>query len=65
MTDEELTDSIKSEIDSMSREAMASQWRFAPIGHPWFQPGPVYDYWKARFDLLGGMSPGISKAIGW
>lgn len=55
---------MKDRIDRMSREAMASKWRFAPVGDPMFQP-PYGDYFAERFKALGGMSPGISKEIGW
>lgn len=55
---------MKDRIDGMSREAMASKWRFASIGDPMFQP-PYGDYFAARFSALGGMSPEISKSIGW
>jgi hypothetical protein len=52
-------------IDRLDQMAMAKLWRFAPSGHPYFLTGPVHDYFKSRFDLLGGMSVAVSKAIGW
>lgn len=65
MTPEEI-EVHKNNINSMSREAMAHLWRFAPAGHPYFDSSlPLYEHFKARFDSLGGMSPEISKRIGW
>ncbi len=53
-------------INNMSQEEMATLWRFAPSGHPYFDtPLPYYEVFKNRFDELGGMSPEISKRIGW
>lgn len=56
----------KKQIDDMSRIEMARLYRFAPSGHPVFDSTlPLSDYFNARFQKLGGMSPEISKAIGW
>jgi hypothetical protein len=57
----------KTDIDSMSQEAMASLWRFAPSGHPYFDARnfDLYEYFRARFKEKGGMTPAISKSIGW
>ncbi len=64
MTDEQIAE-WKKKIDNMSREEMCRLWRFAPSGHPCFITGTkVTEYFKARFDSLGGFSPGISKRIG-
>ncbi len=53
-------------INNMSQEEMATLWRFAPSGHPYFDTSlPYYEVFKNRFDELGGMSPEISKRIGW
>lgn len=53
-------------INAMSRIEMATLWRFAPSGHPYFDSSkPYYEIFKSRFDNLGGFSPEISKAIGW
>lgn len=53
-------------INKMSQEAMASLWRFAPSGHPYFDNTlPLYAEFKRRFDELGGFTPEISKKIGW
>ena len=56
----------KKRIDDMSHIEMARLWRFAPIGHPVFRmDSPLYEYFKERFNKFGGMTPLISKAIGW
>ena len=55
----------KSLIDQMDQEAMAYIWRFSPVGHKYFDKRlPLYEYFKARFDRLGGMTAEISKRIG-
>ena len=55
----------KAKIDGMSQMSLARLLRFAPAGHPVFRSDlPLYDYFKARFESLGGMTPAISKAIG-
>ena len=52
-------------INKMSQEEMATLWRFAPIGHPYFDSSkPFYEIFKKRFKELGGMSPEVSKKIG-
>lgn len=56
----------KRKIDAMSHEEMARLWRTAPVGHPIFDNTlPLFKYFKDRFDSLGGMTPAISKRIGW
>lgn len=56
----------KKQIDTMSQTAMARLRRFAPAGHPYFRMDlPLSDYFDARFQSLGGMTPAISKKIGW
>jgi hypothetical protein len=59
----------KAEIDAMSHSEMARLWRHAPIGHPIFRrtsfDGELFDYFQQRFNDAGGMTPGISKKIGW
>ncbi len=53
-------------INKMSQMEMASMWRQAPSGHPYFDNSkPYYKIFKKRFDSLGGFTPAISKAIGW
>lgn len=65
MTEQEIADE-KNKIDNMTQIEMAQLWRFAPAGHPYFNSTlPLFEYFNARFKQLGGMQPGISKAIGW
>ena len=62
MSEEEI---IK-EINSMTQTQMARLWRFAPVGHPYFDTTkPYYKIFEERFEKLGGMTPAISKKIGW
>jgi len=52
-------------INQMSQYDMASLWRHAPSGHPYFDSSkPYYEIFKKRFDSLGGFTPEISKSIG-
>lgn len=66
MTDQEIQEA-KETIDAMSREEMASLQRFAPSGHPYFdmRNGDLSNYFQAKFKEKGGMTPDISKSIGW
>ncbi len=65
MTDAEIEE-YKKKIDAMTRTEMCRAWRFHKIGSVYFNSElPLYDYFKARFDKLGGFSPTISKEIGW
>jgi hypothetical protein len=64
-TEEEIKE-IRAEIDNMSQLEMARLYRFAPAGHIYFNSTlPFFDYFNKRFKDLGGMTPGISKQIGW
>ena len=65
LTDEQIK-TYKEEIEQMTRFEMARLWRFAPVGHPFFDNSlPLSDIFNARFfDELGGFSPKISKALG-
>ena len=57
---------LQKEIDGLSQIEMARLHRFAPCGHKYFtQEGGVYDYFEARLKKLGGITPTISKQIGW
>lgn len=65
-TKDGLTPEERAEIDALSRIEMARLWRFAPAGHRYFVSGtPLNEYFKRRFEGLGGFSPEISKQIGW
>lgn len=53
-------------IANMSRIDMGYLWRFAPIGHMYFNTAlPFHEVFKKRFDELGGFSTIMSKQIGW
>lgn len=53
-------------INSMTQADMARLQRFAPAGHRFFVSGSVLlEAFNVRFAALGGMTPGISKNIGW
>lgn len=56
----------KEKLDAMSQMQLASLQRFAEIGHPVFRADePLYDYFREKQKEKGGMTPAISKAIGW
>ena len=62
MTDEEKT---IEHINQMTQESMASLWRFAPTGHPYFDKSkPFFEIFDKRFKDLGGFTPAISKSLG-
>ncbi len=64
MTEQEITEA-KAAIDKLTQIEMARLWRFAPRGHPYFNSTlPLHDYFRKRFQELGGMTPEISKGIG-
>ena len=51
----------KKQIDGMSQADMASLWRYAPAGHPYFVSGSeLSKYFDEHFK---GFTPEISKAI--
>jgi len=53
-------------INKMSHEEMCRLWRFAPSGHPYFDTSlPYFKIFEKRYLKLGGMTPQISKSIGW
>lgn len=55
---------LKASIDSMTQEEMARLWRYAPAGSAYFE-GEVGRYFEQVFMDRGGMTPTISKKIGW
>jgi hypothetical protein len=70
MSDKKLSDAElqqwRDNIDKMSQMQMASLQRFAPSGHPVFDSQyPLYDYFQEKFKEKGGMTPSVSKSIGW
>ena len=53
-------------IDKMSQRDMATLYRHGPSGHKYFRNDfPLHEYFMKRFNALGGMTPEISKEIGW
>ncbi len=56
----------KAIIDGKSHIELASMWRFAKVGHPVFRTGtPVCEHFEKRYRSFGGMTPAISKELGW
>jgi hypothetical protein len=51
-------------IAQMGHKEMARLWRFAPGGHEYFKK-PYFEVFKKRFQELGGMTPQLSKKMGW
>jgi len=58
---------LKDRIDKLSQLEMAQLWRFAPSGHAYFRNSipELFKHFSKRFQELGGMTPNISKTIGW
>lgn len=64
MTESEIQEH-KNKIDKMSHEEMARLYRYAPAGHMYFVNGSsISEYFRERFQSLGGMTTEISKKIG-
>lgn len=59
-----MTEKQRQDIDQMSRYEMARLWRFAPWGHPLFR-NDTGRYFAKVFAEKGGMSPQISRDLGW
>ncbi len=55
---------MKRRIDAMSQYDMAQAWRFNVPGDPMFT-GACFDYFKKVFEYKCGMTPDVSKKIGW
>lgn len=60
----DITQEVKDTIDNMNQYQLASQIRFSPAGN-YLMCGENGDYLMARFKELGGMTPEISKSLGW
>lgn len=61
-----LTIDQKKYIDGLSRLEMCRLYRFSPAGFYLFDKQyEACDYFLKRYQKLGGMSPEISKEIGW
>ena len=55
----------KARIDAMDAVACARLLRFAPAGHHVFTTPALHAHFTAHFERLGGMTPALSKWIGW
>ena len=54
------------QINEMSHEEMCNLWRFGGCGHPFFiKNSTLNDVFMKRFQSFGGMTPSMSKKIGW
>lgn len=62
--DEPFTDEERERINKMTHEELARSLRFDPPGSPQWQ-GLRGQYRMERFKSLGGMTPEMSKRIGW
>jgi hypothetical protein len=57
---------FEKEIDGMTQREMAWAQRFHESGHPFFRCDlSLNERFQKRFKELGGMTPEISKSIGW
>ena len=59
-----MTPEQKKTIDSMSQYDLCRKWRFADVGDP-LLAGETGVYFSERLKELGGMTPEISKSLGW
>jgi len=58
----------KKNIDSYTHEQMAYLFRNAPIGHIYFDQKdhmPLVEYFRERFQSLGGMTAEFDAKLGW
>lgn len=54
------------QIRNLTQLQMARLWRFAPVGHPYFDRRfGLLGVFQERFLKLGGFTSQISKQIGW
>ena len=64
LTRKEIAQELKV-IDEINQLDMAHLWRFAPVGHKYFDKTlPFFDSFGKRFKALGGFTPAISKQLG-
>lgn len=65
-TDEQIQE-YKNRIDVLTQLECCRLWRFSPSGHPYFRADvqELFNYFKKRMAQVGGMTPAISKRIGW
>jgi len=63
MTEQEIQKETD-KINKMSQYEMAELWRFARLGHRYFDKSlPLWEVFQKRFKALGGMTPEISKSL--
>lgn len=56
----------KTRIDAMDARDCLELQRLAPSGHPVFRSDlPIYEYFQSHFNKLGGITPELSKSVGW
>jgi len=64
-----MKDDVKKTIDGMGYESMLSLWRFAEVGHPFFQEDTGTYFTKVMQEKEKLLAPGekskISKSLGW
>lgn len=58
----ELTPENKAHIDGLTYEQLLGQWRFAPVGDPWFR-GETGKYWGERMNELRNQPGGNDKHV--
>lgn len=60
-------ENLKKEIDGMSQTKMARIWRFHALDSKFFSNDnqEIAYYFAKKFKEKGGMTPQISKLIGW
>jgi hypothetical protein len=64
-TDDQLRKMMR-DIKELTQTDCARLNRFAPAGHPYFRSDlPLNDIFNAHFKSVGGMTPEVSKFIGW
>lgn len=59
-----IEDQIK-EIDKLSHYDLVAKVRFAPPGDPIFKIPELSDHFFKRLNEFGGITPEISKEVGW
>lgn len=56
----------KNHIDGLSQYDMAHMWRFSKAGENiYFTTPELTEHFNKRFKELGGMTPELSKELGW
>jgi len=58
-------DEEKRKINKLSHYSLGHIYRFAPSEHPYMQHKDLFNYFMERFQELGGMTPELSKQLGW